>query len=46
MAGVAQVVVFLSGYLLGSYVYAHIVDKHAALFPRVTELGSGRQRSD
>jgi len=45
MVGVAHVVVFLSGHL-GSYVDAHIVDKHAALIPRVTELGSGRQRSD
>jgi len=42
MAGVAQTVVFLSGHL-GSYVEAHIVDKHAALIPRVTELGLGRQ---
>jgi len=38
MAGVAQVVVFSYGHL-GSYVDAHIVDKHAALIPRVTELG-------
>lgn len=38
MAGVAEVVVFLSGHL-GSYVYAHIVNKQAALIPRVTELG-------
>ena len=46
MAGVGQVVVFLSEHLLGSYVDAHVVDKHAALIPRVTELGSGRQWSD
>lgn len=46
MAGVAHVVVFLSGHLRGLYVDAHIVDKQAALIPRVTELGSGGQRSD
>ena len=46
MAVVAQVVVFLSGHLLGSCVDAHIVDKHAALIPRMTELSSGGQRSD
>jgi hypothetical protein len=46
MAGVAQLVVLLSGHLLGSYVDAHIVDKHAALILRVTDLGSGGQQSD
>jgi len=46
MADVAHMVMFSSGHLLGLYVDAHVVDKHAAIVPRVTELGSGRQQSD